>query len=225
MLPSHTATTTGDEPPALQTDVLADLTPGGLSSPVEQAVKAFLYLFLSLSNRCCAWRALDVTIESQFPAGAGLGSSAAFSVSLTAALMRAVTGATGDNKTVSLWAFRCEHIFHGKPSGIDNSICSFGGAILFQSGHVIDVISNVKKLPALLVYTNVTRNTKLLVEAVTRRKERVSCQQRRRPLITVSLSAVSKCLLRHHGCHRWHQWRGMEPDESGSVRRQRQEGE
>jgi mevalonate kinase len=163
-----------DTPPELQADVLSNVTPAGLSPAIDQAIRAFLFLFLGLSHKTNRWLAVDVTVKSQFPSGAGLGSSAAFSVSLVAALMKAITGNVPPKQTISEWAFRCEHIFHGKPSGIDNSICTFGGAILFQSGKVVDEIHDLKKLPALLVYTNVTRNTKLLVESVTRRRERVS---------------------------------------------------
>lgn len=87
--------------------------------------------------------------------------------------MKGISGVEATRQVVSEWAFRCEHIFHGKPSGIDNSICSYGGAILFQAGDITQEMRDVKSLRALLVYTNVTRNTKRLVEQVSRRRERV----------------------------------------------------
>lgn len=164
----------GHDPPDLQVDILASRTPSGLDPAVEQAIRAFLYLYLGLSYMSDKWLAVDVYVESQFPSGAGLGSSAAFSVSLTAALAKAITGCAPERQSISDWAFKCEHIFHGKPSGIDNSICTFGGALLFQAAKVVEVLHDMKRLPALLVYTNVTRNTKLLVESVMRRRERVS---------------------------------------------------
>ena len=164
----------GDCPPELQPHVLSSLVQSGLDPAVEQAIRAFLYLYQGLSRKSDEWLPVEVCVESQFPSGAGLGSSAAFSVSLTAALAKAITGRVPESQTVSDWAFKCEHIFHGKPSGIDNSICTSGGAILFQAGKVVEVLRDMRRLPALLVYTNVTRNTKLLVESVTRRRERVS---------------------------------------------------
>lgn len=164
----------GNCPPELQLDVVTQLVPSVSDPSVEQAIKAFLYLYLALSRKSDKWLALVVRVDSQFPAGAGLGSSAAFSVSLTAALTKAITGQDPAYQMISDWAFKCEHIFHGKPSGIDNSICTFGGAILFQSGKVVEVLHDMQRLPAILVYTNVTRNTKHLVESVTLRRERVS---------------------------------------------------
>lgn len=162
-----------DNPPELQVDVLSRITPAGLAPAIDQAIRAFLFLYLGLSKKSNRWLAIEVNVQSEFPSGAGLGSSAAFSVSLAAALTKAISGDVPSKESISGWAFRCEHIFHGKPSGIDNSICTFGGAILFQAGKVVEEIQELKKLPALLVYTNVTRNTKLLVESVTRRRERV----------------------------------------------------
>jgi mevalonate kinase len=72
---------------------------------------------------------------------------------------------------VSDWAYQCERMFHGRPSGIDNSICTFGGAILFKEGKVVEQKLDVPQIPIILVYTNVRRNTKVLVESATRRRE------------------------------------------------------
>jgi mevalonate kinase len=116
----------------------------------------------------------EVTVNSELPPGAGLGSSAAFSTSVTAALLNYFKGKESEvsQDLISRWAFKCEHIFHGKPSGIDNSICSFGGAVRFRDGKVIEHLTSFPKMPALLVYTNVMRNTKVLVERVTRKREK-----------------------------------------------------
>ena len=116
---------------------------------------------------------IDVTISSEFPVGAGLGSSAAFSVALTGALFVALGHNVDDKQSVSDWAYQCERLFHGKPSGIDNSICTFGGTLLFKQGKVVDKLDSLLNLNALLVYTNVQRNTKVLVGNLINRKETV----------------------------------------------------
>lgn len=159
--------------PEVQSETISHLVPQNSLPSVDQAVKAFLYLYIGMAKKYSNWPLICVEVESQFPPGAGLGSSAAFSVSLTAALLKIMTGDDPSSQTISAWAFRCEHLFHGKPSGIDNSICTYGGAILFQSGEVVEMLSGIRKLPALLVYTNVTRNTKVLVGAVSRLREKV----------------------------------------------------
>jgi mevalonate kinase len=104
-----------------------------------------------------------------------MGSSAAFSVSLAAALIQAIANPDElDRSLVSRWAFESEKLFHGKPSGIDNNICTFGGAILYQNGQIKERMNQVNFLPLLLVYTNVKRNTKLLVEKTSGRRQAVS---------------------------------------------------
>lgn len=141
-------------------------------------MSVFRTFALSSSSK---FRAVTVTVNSEFPVGAGLGSSAAFSVALTGAVFRAFGGGNEDSQLVSNWAFQCERLFHGKPSGIDNSICTFGGAILFKEGKIVQRLSSaeVPQLPVILVYTNVRRNTKVLVESATKRRENVSFLRRK----------------------------------------------
>lgn len=147
-----------------------------MTNAVKQSVQVFLYLFLDLSARVRSSSSsssslqsllsLEVSVKSQFPTGCGLGSSAAYSVSLTSALFEAILPATYSKEDISKWAFSCEHVFHGKPSGIDNSICTYGGAILYKNGKIIEQLTLNESFSALLVYTKVSRNTKLLVTAL-----------------------------------------------------------
>lgn len=85
----------------------------------------------------------SVTIEiaSSLPTGAGLGSSAAYSTCLASSLLehrRLISvapkvensnNATWSGKDIDLinrWAFLGERIIHGNPSGIDNSVSTYG---------------------------------------------------------------------------------------------------
>jgi len=88
--------------------------------------------------------ACAVSAVSDLPVGAGLGSSAAFSVALAGALLTAaavveppVEGvfAEADLALVNAWAFQGEKIIHGMPSGIDNSVSAMGGALQFTKKH------------------------------------------------------------------------------------------
>lgn len=115
---------------------------------------------------------MHLSVSSEFPVGAGLGSSAAYSVAVTGALFQAMKPELcQDLSLISRWAYECERLFHGKPSGIDNSICSFGGAILFQEGKIVDRIEKLSNEEIILVYTNVRRNTKHLVAQAGKRRE------------------------------------------------------
>ena len=79
---------------------------------------------------------VEIEVESELPIGAGLGSSAGFSVCLSTALLMTagiVSRPTEDNVwkdqdlyLINKWAFICETLTHGKPSGIDNSIATYG---------------------------------------------------------------------------------------------------
>lgn len=102
---------------------------------------------------------LHIRLISQLPVGAGLGSSAAFSVCLAAVLLRYTgqispsvhTTAEGrgdstltkrdfhdvsdaDRLLINKWAFLGEKIIHGQPSGIDNSVSTLGNfCVSFQN--------------------------------------------------------------------------------------------
>ncbi len=74
-----------------------------------------------------------VEITSEIPVAAGLGSSASLAVAFTAAYSRYM-GLDLSREEISRIAFEAEKVVHGKPSGIDNTVATFGGAILYEKG-------------------------------------------------------------------------------------------
>jgi mevalonate kinase len=68
-------------------------------------------------------------------------------------------------ETINRWGLEAEKLIHGTPSGIDNSVSTFGGAIRFRSGqiHHLQSMPNVR---ILLVNTKVPRSTKKMVAGV-----------------------------------------------------------
>jgi mevalonate kinase len=74
----------------------------------------------------------SVTVVNAIPIGRGLGSSAAFAVGLSAALLHFYTGKEPDKNIVNTLAYKAEKHFHGTPSGADNTTCCFGGLIFFR---------------------------------------------------------------------------------------------
>ena len=76
---------------------------------------------------------LRVTVRSEVPEGAGLGSSAATMVALVAALSRLHALGLGWDE-VAARAMSGERLVHGRPSGVDPAVCAMGGVILFRTG-------------------------------------------------------------------------------------------
>ncbi|KAB1255284.1 Mevalonate kinase, partial [Camelus dromedarius] len=165
------------------------------------AVLAFLYLYLSICRSQRALPSLDITVWSELPPGAGLGSSAAYSVCLAAAFLTVceeipnplkdgeATGRwTAENlELINKWAFQGERMIHGNPSGVDNAVSTWGGALRYQQGK----ISSLKRPPALqilLINTKVPRSTKALVAGV--RSRLLKFPEIVAPLLT-SIDAIS----------------------------------
>lgn len=90
-----------------------------------------------------------VRVESELPAGGGLGSSAAFAVALARAL-GSLSGGISDEQ-VAQAALASELVFHGRPSGVDHTACAREGMILFRRGEPPDVRAIVPARPLTLV--------------------------------------------------------------------------
>ena len=70
-------------------------------------------------------------IDSQIPMGAHLGSSAAVSVASIAALLSFLK-VKWNLELVNRLAYEAEKVFHGNPSGADNSIIVYGGLMWYR---------------------------------------------------------------------------------------------
>lgn len=141
---------------------------------------AFLWLYASILG----FKPATVVVTSDLPLGAGLGSSAAYCVALSAALL-ALSGSVSlditqkgwltykesDLELLNKWAFEGEKIIHGKPSGIDNTVSTYGNMIQFKSGNLTR-IKTTMPLKMLITNTKVGRNTKALVAGVSERTHR-----------------------------------------------------
>lgn len=131
---------------------------------ISHSCLAFLFLYLSIGD-LSERKSIKIVVKSNLPNGAGLGSSSAFIVSMAQALFTA-SQVSIDKKEFNRWCWEMDKIFHGKPSGVDNSICTYGGAILFRNGQLVEQIDHkdLPELKVILVNTQVPRNTKNMVE-------------------------------------------------------------
>ncbi|MHA1292342.1 MAG: mevalonate kinase [Promethearchaeota archaeon] len=107
---------------------------------------------------------LCITISSSLFPSSGLGSSASISVALISAISQ-FYNLNFKKKDISELAFELEKIVHGTPSGIDNTICTYGNLIYYQSGK-FEFLSIPRDLKLLVSYTNIEHNTKEAIERI-----------------------------------------------------------
>jgi len=137
----------------------------------EPTLIAVFYLYLLWVPK---GQGIEIEVTSGIPIAAGLGSSSSFAVCLVSAYLL-VTGQIVDLEKsldrVNEYAYLLECIFHGTPSGIDNSIATFGGAISFTKKDGIKRVAPSKSIKILITNTKVPKDTKKMVSGVRSRFE------------------------------------------------------
>lgn len=114
---------------------------------------------------------LHVTVRLELPAGAGLGASAAMGVSVSSALDQylGVTRTPLERATQTLaW----ERVFHGNPSGVDNTMAAVGGVALFTRGQPLEPVRVRKPLTLVIGHSGEASETKQMVGLVAQQLER-----------------------------------------------------
>jgi hydroxymethylglutaryl-CoA reductase len=76
---------------------------------------------------------MQIEIVPKVPRAMGLGGSAALAVATIRGLDQCFSLGLSDEQVNAL-AFECEKIAHGTPSGIDNTLSTYGRAMLFRAG-------------------------------------------------------------------------------------------
>ncbi|CAA91104.1 mevalonate kinase Erg12 [Schizosaccharomyces pombe] len=152
---------------------------------IHSAMLCTLYLFTSLSSPS---QGCTLTISSQVPLGAGLGSSATISVVVATSLLLAFgnieppsSNSLQNNKALALieaWSFLGECCIHGTPSGIDNAVATNGGLIAFRkaTAHqsaMKEFLKPKDTLSVMITDTKQPKSTKKLVQGVFELKERL----------------------------------------------------
>ncbi len=101
----------------------------------------------------------SVSITSAVPGGAGLGSSAATMVAVASAFSRLHSLGLGVKEIVR-FAMVGEQEVHGRPSGVDPTICARGGVILYRRGSPPKKIQLSRPSSLLVSYSGINRSTK-----------------------------------------------------------------
>lgn len=138
--------------------------PRGLLRPLQLAAEATLKHIRSSNH------GIHVSVECEIPVAAGLGSSASTTVAIIAAVARS-KGVELSQKEIFKLAFVPENFLHGKPSGVDQATCIYGGTIQFNRPSIVKKLQ-LKREPALLVCdTGIHHATRILVGGVVQKSQ------------------------------------------------------
>ena len=118
----------------------------------------------------------DIWLGGALPTMSGIGASAASSV----AIARAVSEETGLNygdDRINGIAYEMEKAFAGNPSGIDNTVATYGGLIWFEKNmgggeNKIEKVQVPAVVEIVMGNSGVVANTKKMVEGGAERRER-----------------------------------------------------
>jgi len=108
---------------------------------------------------------IRVTADVDLPAGAGLGCSAALGVAVAGAIDEAL-GMTRTPEALAELTLGWERIFHGNPSGVDNTVAACGGAILFRRGSPLEAVTPASPLLLVVCDSGEPSSTRDMVAAV-----------------------------------------------------------
>ena len=131
--------------------------------PLERAFAAALAMYPSRP-------ALEVSAKVDLPPGAGLGCSAAIGVAVLDAIDEAL-GIERSRMDLGKAALAWEKVFHGNPSGIDNTMSAIGGVALYRKGDELRSLHSNKPLHLVIGYSGEPSSTKEMVASVGRQLE------------------------------------------------------
>ncbi len=155
-----------------------------------------LLVRLTLAHLQCAEPDAVLTIRSELPIAAGLGSGAAVSVSAARALAAFLDrGLPAD--TLSALAYEVEKLHHGTPSGIDNTVIAWERPVYFIKGQPPEVLAINAPLRLLIADSGVPAATREAVAGLRQRREAdPACYDRRFDQIGTLVKAARVALER-----------------------------
>ncbi|TAM90292.1 hydroxymethylglutaryl-CoA reductase, partial [bacterium] len=108
-------------------------------------------LELILKRLALVDRPLRIFVDANVPRAGGLGGSAALAVAVIRALDAHCALGLTDGE-VCAHAYECERLAHGTPSGIDNTVATYGRPLLYQRGEppLVEALHVAKPLPMVI---------------------------------------------------------------------------
>ncbi|TKR64123.1 hypothetical protein L596_024707 [Steinernema carpocapsae] len=131
--------------------------------------------------------AVKLTVKGELSSCVGLGSSGAYCVCVTTALLQTAgiipppsipVGTKGeltwedDNlEIIRNWSGAAESIIHHRASGIDATMSTFGGITSYKKGAPIEQLHNIPEFKVILVNSKIERSTGSMVELAKKKKD------------------------------------------------------
>jgi len=139
--------------------------PRELLRPLQLAAEA------TLKHIGSGARGVHVNVECEIPVAAGLGSSASTTVAIIAAVAKS-KGVELNKKEIFKLAFVPENFLHGKPSGVDQATCIYGGMIRFNRPSSLKPLRPKGEPTILVCDTGIHHATRTLVGGVVQKSQR-----------------------------------------------------
>lgn len=130
--------------------------------PIAAVVNNLFFL-----RRTSPFPALEIQIRSTIPVASGLGSGAAVTIALTRALAAHLRYPMTD-EDVNAFAYEIEKLHHGTPSGIDNTVITYGRPVYFMRNRPIETLRVGQPFTILIADTGLPAPTRESVGDVRR---------------------------------------------------------
>ncbi len=144
-----------------------DATPGYKEEKREHQKESLQFILKAMGIE----DGLEIVLKGDLRAASGVGASAAS----CAAIARAIADEFGmeiTDERINEIAYEGEKGYHGTPSGIDNTVATFGGLVWFEKGKKMERLQIDKPVEVVMGDTGIVANTKKAVAGVRERKEK-----------------------------------------------------
>lgn len=150
-------------------------TPGYKKIKYNEAMQSVLNI-INYLNIDIESQSLEITFSGDLIAASGVGASAAQCTALARALNEAFS-LKMDNEKINQVAYEGEKAYHGTPSGIDNTVSTYGGLIWFVKNltggkNTMDLLQSPEKIPLVIANSGITASTTKVVADVRHLKEK-----------------------------------------------------
>lgn len=142
---------------------------------------------------------LKVNIDSEIPIGCGVGSSAAVAAALSGAVLH-LKRLPFNLKRINELAYEIEKINHGNPSGVDNSVSTFGGFLWYRKEaeklKILNKVNPLKMIPN-IVFVNTGKPKETTGEMVSFVSEKYIRNKRIVERIFLNIEKVTRGFLKY----------------------------